>query len=540
MRFSLLAWILLGICLSFLAQAETTVEGSVIDAADKSPITGAQVEILFFAYPGLTITVAEMTTGNDGTYQWSGVCHPLTGGECDVHATAAGYREVYVPFQDTLALNQIDFVLQRISTVSGHVRRASDGSAVAGATVWVGDETAESGADGEYSVHGVISGLYSACATTEVVPQLHLIPQCFDHQDRGSLAGTSSYTPVNVIGGENLADIDFDLTVGGTIAGTLMDGHRNRPVDQGLGHVEVYDRNGAYYYEYPISFGNDGRYVFGGLPDGEYYVSVFDSSLGIVDPHQLYPGIVCGIACSSPTQGQLVTISNGGLVDGIDFVFHPDTIISGTVRDADTGEPVGSVPVAVYLSLSRLLSTTTDATGFYEVYVDGSGPDYHVAAEPGAPFINVGYPDQACTDDDDCWAAGDALHLAQGDVRDDVDFLLHPGAAVSGRVINSVNGQPLVAILSGYDADFNYVWSTITREDGSYTSPAWLAGTYYVSASPIFTSFCAFYANRPCPADGGYPGSVMPTPLAIGTGEIRQNVDFEFLVDEIFQAGFDL
>jgi hypothetical protein len=32
----------------------------------------------------------------------------------------------------------------------------------------------------------------------------------------------------------------------------------------------------------------------------------------------------------------------------------------------------------------------------------------------------------------------------------------------------------------------------------------------------------------------------MPTPLAIGTGDIRQNVDFEFLVDEIFQAGFDL
>lgn len=540
MKFPLLAWIPIGICLTFLAQAATIVEGSVIDGESKLPIAGAQVEILFFAYPGLTFTLAEMTTGNDGTYQWSGDCHPLAGGECDVHATAAGYTDVYVQFYDTLPLTQIDIALQRISTVSGHVRRASDGTAVAGATVWVGDETAESGADGEYTIHGVVSGLYSACASTEVVPQLHLIRQCFDHQDRGALAGMPAYTPVNVIGGENLADIDFDLTVGGTISGTLMDGHRNRPVEQGLGRAEVYDRNGDFYYDYPISFGNDGHYVFGGLPDGEYYVSVLDFSFGISDSHQLYPGIVCGIVCSAPTQGQLVTISNGGLVAGIDFVFHPDAIISGTVRDADNGEPMGSVPVAVYLSLSRLLSTTTDATGFYEVYVDGSGPGYHVAAEPGAPFINTGFPDAPCANDDDCWGAGDALHLVHGDVRHDIDFLLHRGAAVAGRVINSANGQPLAAVVSGYNADFDQVWSAITRQDGRYTSPAWLAGTFYISARPLdLWSVCAFYANRPCPADGENPSTVMPTPLAIGTGEIRQNIDFEFLIDKIFQSGFD-
>jgi hypothetical protein len=175
------------------------------------------------------------------------------------------------------------------------------------------------------------------------------------------------------------------------------------------------------------------------------------------------------------------------------------------------------------------------------MYVGGSSVSYHVAAERGAPFINVGYPDQPCTGDGDCWSAGEELRLGHGDVRDDIDFLLHRGAAVSGRVINSANGQPLAATLSGYDADFNYVWSTTTRADGSYVSPAWLPGTFYVSASPTWNlwSLCAFYANRPCPAAGEDPGSVMPTPLAIGTDEIRQDIDFEFLIDVIFQGGFD-
>lgn len=536
MRFPLLAWIPIGIGLSFLAQAATIVEGSVLDDASSSPIAGAHVEIKFFQSPIIIWTLGEMTTGSDGAYQWSGDCYPTLGGECFVHATAAGYAEAYVPFDGTLPLNQIDVVLQRISTVSGHVHRASDGAAVAGATVRVGDESAVSGAAGEYTVSGLVSGAYSACASAD--PQLHFIPQCFDHLDRGALGGTPAYTPIEVVGGENLVDINFELTAGGAVSGTLIDGHRNRPLEPGLGTASVYDLNGVYYDEYPFSIDTDGRYVFGGMPDGEYYVSVTVSS-GFIDWHQLYPGIVCEITCSSPTQGQLIAISNGGSVDGIDFVFHPDRIISGTIRDFDTGEPLGSVPVKVYLSLSPILSTTTDAvTGSYHVYVGGSSISYHVAAEPEAPFINAGYPDQPCTGDGDCWFAGEELRLGHGDVRDDIDFRLHRGAAVSGRVINSANGQPLAATLNGYDADFNYVWSTSTREDGSYISPAWLPGTFYVSASPTW-SLCAFYANRPCPAVGEDPGSVMPTPLAIGADEIRQDIDFEFLIDVIFQAGFD-
>jgi hypothetical protein len=90
-----------------------------------------------------------------------------------------------------------------------------------------------------------------------------------------------------------------------------------------------------------------------------------------------------------------------------------------------------------------------------------------------------------------------------------------------------------------YDDAYNEIWVTPSF-DGSYSTDAWLSGTYYLQAlGEVQLSGCAFYLDRPCP-DSGNPADVDPTPVTVAAGETRTGIDFHLPpADEVFFASFE-
>jgi hypothetical protein len=125
-----------------------------------------------------------------------------------------------------------------------------------------------------------------------------------------------------------------------------------------------------------------------------------------------------------------------------------------------------------------------------------------------------------------------------GSLIEGIDFTLEHGAAIAGRVVDALTGQPMQPSIELYDAQFRPLWNGLGDADGTYRTPAWTAGTFYVEALTFGPWACAFYDSQACPVDGN-PASADATPIAVATDEIRSDIDFRLSVDAVFANGFE-
>jgi len=397
--------------------------------------------------------------------------------------------------------------------------------------------SAQTGSDGRYLMPVDSAAGYRVCAGGLA---FGWIRQCFDHRDQGALAGDQSYDPVAPIAGENLTNRDFDLHAGGSISGTLHDGHTGQPLTNIGALLTVYDQNGDRLDSTGFLTNADGTYRVAGLPDGTFYVGI-DASPAFGDGSQIFPDIVCQDTCPPATEGQAIAIAGGSTASGVDFTLHPDVIVSGRVTDAQSGIGVSGAEVGAYAwagSLGVVLAYDTIANqdGYYELYVPGNDALYF-AAEANAPLIDQVYPGIACIPTV-CVSNGSVFSTQSGTPIAGIDFALEHGAAISGHVVDALTGAPLFASVQLYDADYRPIWNGGGNPDGTYTTAAWTPGTYYVEAVTYPHYACAFYDDLPCPSDGN-PASAGATPIIVAVDEIREDIDFHFDVDHVFANGFE-
>jgi hypothetical protein len=256
------------------------------------------------------------------------------------------------------------------------------------------------------------------------------------------------------------------------------------------------------------------------------------------DATQLYPGIACEDSeCPPVTDGQTLTVSGGSSLSSIDFTVHPSVVVKGRVTDAVNGQGVGGV--RVQFSSSGTAAISAAGSGEYVLYV-GEGGSFRVYAVGAPPHINQVFPNIDCLVFQ-CSGTGQPFSAVRGSVFEHVDFALQPGATIAGTIYDANSGLPRYGNVVVYDSDFNLVWTPSgTDESGSYMSATWYPGTYYVKATTgLGSSACAFYDARPCPAENQDPATVMPTPLLVGPGEIRDGIDFHLDADTVFRNGFD-
>lgn len=525
----------------------TTVAGHVTDHLTGEALGGVRISIWYQLTPFATYEVGAPVTASDGSYTWVGACGGGALHVCHVSIDDARYVYADTPFPGDTANVTADIALVEPATISGDIRvngAIADGPlelaimrADGGQWAFV-PRTIQEQSGGHYAIRRVPPGAdYRVCAGGLASGALE---QCFDHHDRTSLVTDPSYDLVSAQEGQEQGGVDFDLTSGGRISGTLHDGYLGRPLaDAGIA-ISFYDASGTWLDYSETRSDASGHYAFGGIPAASYYVTVFIDNGVFYDRTQLYPGIACDPDCPPVTSGQMLTLSNASPASGIDFTVHPSAVIRGRVTDATTGQGLGNV--GVWTTDGSYPSAMSAAgSGDYLFYTAENSIPIHVFTFGSQPYIDQVFPGIACIQRP-C-SSGQTFNPTRGDVFDHVDFALQAGSAVEGTVLDATTGMPYVGTVSLYDSTFNLVWSGDLDSSGSYASGAWYPGTYYVKAEGYagYAGYdgCAFYDARPCPADGQDPAIVAPTPITIGAGEVRTGIDFHLLGNLLFVNGFD-
>jgi hypothetical protein len=328
--------------INFALASGARITGTVVTDAGR-PLNGVAVQILDAA--GRLVTTG--TTNNFGLYATAGGLSPGSYFVRTPALVAGGFvSEIYpgvpclgtcdlvsgapVIVSGTSTVNGIDFSLSPGGRVGGQVLDGS-GDPPAFVTVGLYDQagrlitTAVTDVHGRYLLGaGVPTGTYFVRTFAA-----ELVNEAFDNV--ACLAcDVRTTTPIAVSSPATNPDVNFELVVGGRIAGTIRRASTGEPI-AGV-QARVYDGTGVL-----VAIGTsgvDGRYVTAtsGLPTGTYYVRT-ENFVGLLD--QLYPGIDCPGECPV-TAGQSVAVSAGLTTPGVDLALG-----AGVAPPAVAPVPVG-------------------------------------------------------------------------------------------------------------------------------------------------------------------------------------------------------
>lgn len=281
----------------------------------------------------------------------------------------------------------------------------------------------------------------------------------------------------------------------------------------------------------------DGHYVAEHVPAGTHYVVL---SAGDAFDATAHPDLPCAEGCDV-TASQAVTIQDDGTVNGVDFVVEPSAILSGYVREAGSGLPIGNIPVAYgvcwivggCLASDRTMSA---ADGSYTLFLPDNGP-VRIFTANLRPWIDQAWPSTPCMGESGCAEAASDVTFEHGEHRT-ADFALVRGASIAGHVDDTVPGANTGAYIFVKDGSMQSIYGTYTDADGNYETPAWHAGTWFARA--VIDQACQYYMGVRCPdADEGINLAPTPTPIQLAIGEHRTGIDFALdSADPIFRDGF--
>jgi hypothetical protein len=278
----------------------------------------------------------------------------------------AEYYTVTAP--NTLTIPEIQ--LQAGSTISGTVRRADTSTPLPlanitamtsdGAFVDYGRSTSWQG--GRYCIGGLAPDDYILLAEPPINPwPSDLQPEWY--QDARIMKDAQLIQLTDQV------EANFELEVGGTITGQIMDAVTSGPVDDAEVSLRPHPCEDCIYRAF-AGFGraevdDDGTYEIAGIPAGDYVVefsgSPFENYLSAYYSQE---------PDGSPT---LVRVTAGETVGGIDGSLPKGGIITGRVTDG-MGDPLDDVWIDVRTSDGELIRTRfTNAQGEYSVSLLESG-----------------------------------------------------------------------------------------------------------------------------------------------------------------------
>jgi hypothetical protein len=493
-----------------------TISGHVYEADNSTPIENATVsaEALDGSGGGEAITDAL------GYFQ----IMTLAVGDYRVRATATSHADEYydeaglngenatpVPVTSDADTGNVNFTLDPGGTIAGTITDADTHLPLEGIVVevrngiWAGACTDSSG---QYTLTGmpfdmdIVIGAESRstgwCTTSALYPA----------EFWQEVASQDAAVPVQVSAGSPaLTDIDFTLELGGTLAGNVFESDGTTPIPSANVHFEDMDTGAGW----DAQSDGAGAYLSVVLPAANYRVRA--SATGYADEYYDEAGL------NGDTATQ-VTVAPGSAVAGVDFTLDPGGTIAGTVTDADTSLPLAGIEVNTRGGIWA--GACTDVNGQYTLTGLPLDTDIVVAAQnsgqPGCSNPGVYVTQYWQTSYDESGASPVQLSAGTPDAPG-IDFALEPGGTLSGAVVESQGGAPIVnADVFIEDVNTGARWNAPTQGSGDYQSPPLPAGDYRVLASA--SGYASEYFNE----DGLYGDNADPVTVAAGGN--TPNVDF--------------
>lgn len=413
----------------------------------------------------------------------------------------------------------VSFDLARGGRVSGVIIDAATNAPISSVTVQVYDAggriaaTAFTDATGTYLTGtGLPPGTYFAKTSNSAGYQDLLFNGKTCPLGCSVLTGDSFSVGSGVTNG-----IDFALTKGGRVSGSVVDAATSQPI--GGVTVQIVDPTGKLV---ATGFTNSfGVYTTStGLPTGTYYART-SNSLGYLN--QLYSGLPCLGSCIV-TSGTPFVVTSPSTTTGIDFSLILGGRISGTIRDAATSAPLTNVSVFVFDSAGVFSSSaTTNALGQYLTTTGLPTGSYTVVTSNSQGLINKVFNDIECLGCDP--SIGSPVAVTTGSTTSGIDFQLAHGARVTGTVTRNGPGTFLSNVtVSIWNGSGIRVASGVTDGSGIYATSGGLpTGTYYARTENSLGLVNKIYFDIACssmcdPSSG--------TPIALAAPATTSGIDF--------------
>jgi len=365
-----------------------TIQGTVTEAGTGVPLADLDLDV--FDAIGNPVSV-QARTAIDGTYEIGAMAPGVYLLRVDP-TVAQGYARTYYPasataggamgidvFAGTRTMN-VDFAIGVGGTLSGTIRLAADGTAIANVDTdlfdvngnFMAGYTAKSDTVGAFQLGPMMPGTYFVRADPTVL-------QGLAEQFYAGKTDISFADPIAVTAGADTGGIDFSLVDAGAISGTIRDAALV-PI-AGI-DLDLFDVNGTRLRKGAAS-GLDGTYTFASLTPGDYTLRA-DPTAAQGFARAYFDGRL------TRALADVVTVVAGTPTVGIDFTLAPGGTLSGQVTDSG-GTPVANIDIDVFqvqagTFLRMDQGAITDATGSYLLEALPAG-DYIVRAQPD-PLIS--------------------------------------------------------------------------------------------------------------------------------------------------------
>ncbi len=254
---------------------------------------------------------------------------------------------------------------------------------------------------------------------------------------------------------------------------------------------------------------------------------------------QLYAGCTSTIAADN-----YITVAVDQAVTGIDISTQLGGVVSGYIKDIDSGDAVTTLAATLYnvAGCDTTLTGNIDAvTGSYTIDSVPNGTYKLYLSDRQVSTVNVHipqlYPNIECNA---CrklaiQGTGDDLVIDNYNAINNINFDMSLGASISGKIVDAITGDALpdFALFLVFDELNNYLFpqlvfgtNNIPSATGDYVVGGLLPGSYYLQGGDFGLDFYQreVYNNTPCYWSGCDRSA--GDPIVLGARQAATNIDF--------------